>query len=90
MTEQITITLGQANFTCPDCNMPQGEDYFTNSKPYRVAVTHSGDRLECDLCEKCHSRLVDGAPNQRTKRLGVIARRVLKRPEKYITKEEAS
>ena len=74
-----------SSYTCPTCDIPQGANYGMNLPPRRVTVTVGDERLSVDLCSRCFDKLETMTPTARLKRIGVIHRRVKRKPEEYRT-----
>ena len=75
------ISIQAPGFTCPDCNMPCGEDYAT-SNPNRRGITQGDEHIDFDLCDRCASR--NYTTKQKINRMRVIWNRVKKNPGSYI------
>ena len=76
------------SYTCPNCDIPQGDDYLVNLPARRVTVTVDGKPLVVDLCSRCFESLETLTVKARLKRLGVIHRRATRRPDSYRTRNE--
>ena len=86
-TTEYVVTIHAPDFTCPDCNMPQGKDYAT-SHPNRRSITQGEERIEFDLCDRCAAK--NYTPKQRMNRGRVIWNRVTKKPDEYVSKTGTS
>ena len=78
----IKIDIGKIEYVCPNCDAPVGDD-FMGKGANRIAMTYNGERLEFDLCDRCYPKITGAAPKAQHKRLGIISRRVMKKPEVY-------
>ena len=81
--------MNEPTYTCPNCDIPQGNDYLVNLPPRRITVTSNGAPLAVDLCSHCFDKLEKMTPAAREKRLGVIHRRAKGNPEEYRVREDA-